>query len=47
MNHVTLIAALTRDPELLLCTAPGCRCQEVRRLVRQTGLTPRPHVPSL
>ncbi|MEF2277534.1 AAC(3) family N-acetyltransferase [Deinococcus sp. YIM 134068] len=37
------VAALTRDPELLLCTAPGCRCQEVRRLVRQRGLTPRPH----
>ncbi|BDP41578.1 AAC(3) family N-acetyltransferase [Deinococcus aetherius] len=41
------VGALTRDPELLLCTAPGCRCQEVRRMVRQKGLTPRPHLRSL
>ncbi|GAA5514389.1 SPbeta prophage-derived aminoglycoside N(3')-acetyltransferase-like protein YokD [Deinococcus carri] len=37
------VRLLTQDPEALLCTYPGCRCQEVRRLVRQQGLTPRPH----
>ncbi|WP_345451956.1 AAC(3) family N-acetyltransferase [Deinococcus aluminii] len=38
---------LTHDPEALLCTYPGCRCQEVRRLVRQNGLRPRPHLSRL
>lgn len=38
------VRLLTQDPEALLCTYPGCRCQEVRRLVRQQGLTPRPHL---
>lgn len=36
-------ALLTRDPEALLCTYPGCRCQEVRRRVRHEGLQPRAH----
>lgn len=36
------VRLLTGDPEALLCTYPSCRCQEVRRLVRQHGLTPRP-----
>lgn len=35
---------LARDPEALLCTYPGCRCQTVRRMVRERGLTPRTHV---
>ncbi|GBF06540.1 aminoglycoside 3-N-acetyltransferase [Deinococcus aerius] len=39
------VRLLTQDPEALLCTYPGCRCQEVRRLVRQNGLTPRPPAP--
>jgi aminoglycoside 3-N-acetyltransferase len=34
---------LARDPEALLCTYPGCRCQAVRRLIRRDGLTPRAH----
>lgn len=38
------VRLLTQDPEALLCTYPGCRCQEVRRMVRQPGLTPRPAV---
>ncbi|ADV68042.1 AAC(3) family N-acetyltransferase [Deinococcus maricopensis] len=38
---------IERDPEVLLCTYPGCRCQEVRRRVRAEGLTPRPHTPTL
>ncbi|MFC4425615.1 AAC(3) family N-acetyltransferase [Deinococcus navajonensis] len=41
------VALLRRDPEALLCTYPSCRCQEVRKLVRAQGLTPRPHQPSL
>ena len=36
------VRLLTQDPEALLCTYPSCRCQEVRRLVRKQGLTPRP-----
>jgi len=36
------VRLLTADPEALLCTYPSCRCQEVRRLVRQQGLSPRP-----
>ncbi|WP_034384333.1 AAC(3) family N-acetyltransferase [Deinococcus sp. YIM 77859] len=39
------VRLLTQDPEALLCTYPGCRCQEVRELVRRRGLTPRPHSP--
>ncbi len=35
---------LERDPEGLLCTFKGCRCQQVRALIRQDGLHPRPHV---
>ncbi|WP_412028987.1 AAC(3) family N-acetyltransferase [Deinococcus yunweiensis] len=38
------VAFLTQHPEGLLCTYRGCRCQEVRQLVRQRGLDPRPHV---
>ncbi|MEW6421522.1 MAG: AAC(3) family N-acetyltransferase [Deinococcota bacterium] len=40
------VRLLTQDSEALLCTYPGCRCQEVRRLVRQHGLAPRPHLPA-
>ncbi|EYB69795.1 aminoglycoside 3-N-acetyltransferase [Deinococcus phoenicis] len=40
------VRLLTQDPEALLCTYPGCRCQEVRKLVRTQGLTPRPHRPA-
>lgn len=35
---------LSHDPEALLCTYPGCRCQSVRRLIREQGLQPRRHV---
>lgn len=42
----TARALLAQDPEALLCTYPGCRCQAVRQLVRKHGLTPRPHVVS-
>ncbi|WP_027480703.1 AAC(3) family N-acetyltransferase [Deinococcus pimensis] len=35
---------VTRDPEALLCTYPGCRCQAVRKLIRRNGLTPREHL---
>lgn len=38
------VELLTHDPEALLCTYPGCRCQAVRALVRKHGLTPRTHV---
>lgn len=34
---------IERDHEALLCTYPGCRCQEVRRRVRHEGLQPRAH----
>ncbi|GGJ82299.1 AAC(3) family N-acetyltransferase [Deinococcus aquiradiocola] len=34
---------LGRDPEALLCTYPSCRCQQVRQMVRQQGLSPRAH----
>ena len=37
------VRLLNRDPEGLLCTYRGCRCQEVRTLVRQQGLRPRVH----
>lgn len=37
------VSMLTRDPEALLCSYSSCRCQEVRRMVRASGLTPRPH----
>ena len=37
------VALLRRDPEALLCTYPGCRCQEVRRRIREGGLHPREH----
>jgi aminoglycoside 3-N-acetyltransferase len=40
----TTVAFLSRHPEGLLCTYRGCRCQEVRQLVRQRGLAPRKHV---
>ncbi|MFD2608438.1 AAC(3) family N-acetyltransferase [Deinococcus taklimakanensis] len=43
----TTVSFLQRDPEGLLCTHRTCRCQEVRQRIRQEGLTPRPHVPSL
>lgn len=35
---------LTRDPEGLLCSYRGCRCQEVRQMLRQRGLEPRRHM---
>ncbi|WP_293914146.1 AAC(3) family N-acetyltransferase [Deinococcus sp.] len=35
---------LSRHPEGLLCSYPACRCQEVRRIIRAAGLTPRLHV---
>ena len=35
------VAALGRDPEALLCSYSGCRCQQVRRTARRSGLTPR------
>ncbi|GGS14973.1 AAC(3) family N-acetyltransferase [Deinococcus knuensis] len=38
------VRLLNRDPEGLLCTYRGCRCQEVRTLVRAQGLTPRAHM---
>jgi aminoglycoside 3-N-acetyltransferase len=34
---------LEHHPEGLLCTYPACRCQEVRRVIRASGLMPRPH----
>ncbi len=34
---------LRRDPEALLCQFRGCRCQEVRQIVRRDGLRPRAH----
>ncbi|AZI41846.1 aminoglycoside N(3)-acetyltransferase [Deinococcus psychrotolerans] len=34
-------AFLARHPEGMLCTYPSCRCQEVRRMIRADGLTPR------
>ncbi|UBV41708.1 AAC(3) family N-acetyltransferase [Deinococcus taeanensis] len=37
------VRLLNRDPEALLCTYRGCRCQEVRTMVRQQGLRPRRH----
>jgi len=37
------VRLLRQDPEALLCTYPSCRCQQVRQLVRQNGLKPRPH----
>ncbi|HEX2864587.1 MAG TPA: AAC(3) family N-acetyltransferase [Deinococcales bacterium] len=40
------VAALNANPEALLCSYSGCRCQHVRRLVRRSGLTPRPVQPS-
>ncbi|AWN23672.1 AAC(3) family N-acetyltransferase [Deinococcus irradiatisoli] len=35
---------LSAHPDGLLCSYPSCRCQEVRRLIRGGGLTPRPHL---
>ncbi|MDV6373836.1 AAC(3) family N-acetyltransferase [Deinococcus arenicola] len=35
---------LQRNPEALLCTYKGCRCQEVRQIVRRDGLRPRLHL---
>ncbi|AFZ65901.1 AAC(3) family N-acetyltransferase [Deinococcus peraridilitoris] len=35
---------LAHDPEALLCSFPGCRCQAVRQRVRRDGLMPRPHL---
>nr|WP_256487985.1 AAC(3) family N-acetyltransferase [Deinococcus sp. HSC-46F16] len=37
------VRLVTANPEALLCDYSSCRCQEVRRLVRERGLTPRPH----
>jgi aminoglycoside 3-N-acetyltransferase len=34
---------LRQDPEVLLCTYPTCRCQQVRQLLRREGLKPRVH----
>ena len=36
-------SVLNNNPEALLCNHAGCRCQEVRRLVRLDGLQPRVH----
>ena len=36
-------SVLGNNPEALLCNHAGCRCQEVRRLVRLEGLQPRVH----
>lgn len=35
---------LRREPEALLCSFPGCRCREVRQMIRREGLRPRPHL---
>ena len=40
------VQLLRDDPEALLCTYPSCRCQQVRREVRERGLSPRPHQPA-
>lgn len=40
----TTVKFLNRDPEGLLCTYKGCRCQEIRDRVRREGLKPRLHV---
>lgn len=37
------VKLLRQDPEVLLCTYPSCRCQQVRQLVRRDGLRPRIH----
>ncbi|MDL2343213.1 AAC(3) family N-acetyltransferase [Deinococcus sp. MIMF12] len=37
------VRLVTANPEALLCDYSSCRCQEVRRVVRERGLTPRPH----
>lgn len=37
------VRLLSHNPEALLCTLRSCRCQQVRDLVRQDGLRPRPH----
>jgi aminoglycoside 3-N-acetyltransferase len=39
----TTVQVLRRDPELLLCTYPSCRCQQVRQTLRREGLKPRQH----
>lgn len=39
----TTVRLLERDPEGLLCTFKGCRCQQVRGLIREQGLRPRAH----
>ena len=31
------------DPEVLLCTYPVCRCNQVRQTLRREGLKPRDH----
>ncbi|WP_425147395.1 AAC(3) family N-acetyltransferase [Deinococcus sp.] len=37
------VCLLTHDPQALLCNYSGCRCQQVRQMVQQAGLHPRPH----
>ena len=37
------VRLLSHNPEALLCQARSCRCQQVRELVREHGLRPRPH----
>jgi aminoglycoside 3-N-acetyltransferase len=37
----TTTEVILRDPEALLCNYLGCRCQQVRTLVRRFGLRPR------
>ena len=32
-----------QDPEVLLCTYPTCRCNQVRQTLRREGLKPRDH----
>lgn len=41
------VRLLQQDPEALLCTYPTCRCQQVRQMVRQSGLKPRLHTGEL
>lgn len=37
------VRLLSHNPEALLCQIRGCRCQQVRELVRENGLRPRHH----
>lgn len=39
----TTVNLLRELPESLLCNYRGCRCQDVRAMIRKDGLHPRPH----